>query len=199
MSRYSGKCDLYDHIMISTGTQYDDIASEIQAVETFKERTGGVLYQSYPIRVTRENLDFVKEHSPFFDYKIETVKIPDRRNKSGAREEDHITCYYLDEPYSSIEALNKARQVYIRIEVYFNDILDLIPYYPYLIAVAAHDPDSDYVEISSDPYPKERMIEALRFGNVPYFPQFYNRYLQEHYLAVCSYLNKEGKKNGEKG
>ena len=57
MSKFSGKCDLYDHIMMEK--TYPDsknpnilISNELECFEIFKKRTGGKLYQHLKIELT---------------------------------------------------------------------------------------------------------------------------------------------------
>lgn len=91
MSKFSGKCDLYDHIYVIHGQGL----SEKEAFERFKDATGGIIYKHY------------------------TVKADKYRNKF---------------PMEVMKAIR------------FFDILDLVQYYPYVIATSSYYKDENGVE-----------------------------------------------------
>ena len=126
MSRFSGKCDLFDSMMIG----HED---ELEAFNTFKEKTGGVLYQYRKVKVTESNRDWVAKHADL-SWSNHTVE---KTEKNGDKNEILATeyCYY-NKPFESLKKLNK-NGVYVKMEIHFNSILDLIPYYPYVPAVWA--------------------------------------------------------------
>jgi hypothetical protein len=56
MSKFSGKCDLYDHVMMEK--TYPDpnnknilVSDELECFEIFKKRTGGILCQSRKVKL----------------------------------------------------------------------------------------------------------------------------------------------------
>lgn len=102
MSKFSGKCDLYDHIYIIHGQGL----SEKEAFERFKDATGGIIYKHY------------------------TIKADKYRNKVP------------------VEVMKAIR---------FFDMLDLVKYYPYVIATSSYYKDEngkehEHVVLSENSY-----------------------------------------------
>lgn len=185
MSMFSGKCDLYDHIMMSK--MYDVpggyVSDELECFRIFKEKTGGVIYQQYPIKVTELNRDLVKDHCKSFDYTCEEYTVPDKRCKSGVRKEKAYKYTYLgnEKPLGEINKLG----VYITVEVKFDTLLDIIPYYPYLVSMCYSDKEREVVFITRESYTDSSFKSGLASGYLAGMKPFYDKTLQEHYLDVC--------------
>lgn len=186
MSSYSGVCDLSDYI--SFEKMYDKgsykLSDELECFEIFKKKTNGKIYQHHLVKVSEFNQDKVKENCRGFDFtKIET-KVPDKRLKEGFK---IITSYkytYYGTEYNSLKELNK-RGVYIEQEITFNTLLDIIPYYPYIIGFSASDENGAHVVISNNPEPMREFEDSLKHGGLFRFPNWENQRLQEHYIEVC--------------
>jgi len=195
MSKFSGKCDLFDHIAgqggwfnkegqpvkfgeEGVGVYYSD---EFLDFEAFKKKTGGVIHQHHKIKVDEYNQEFVKEHCKFFDYKKHVWQDPDKRCKCGFKEVITYTYIYYDKKYT-LKELNK-RGVYIETDIHFDTLLDLIPYYPYIVSCAACDGDKQYVVISKESFVDSEFKEHLQYGWISGVD--YKKKLQEHYLEVC--------------
>ena len=148
MSIYSGKCDLCDHIA-GMGGWYDKngnpvkmgdpnveayYSDEMQDFLAFKKETGGVLHQHKKMTVTKWNHDEAKKWCPELEIIEHKKTVVDNRQKSGLRTETYYTYKYFNKEYT-LKELNK-KGVWITIDIHFNTLLDLIPYYPYLITYA---------------------------------------------------------------
>lgn len=186
MSVFSGKCDLFDHIsfekMYNNGSY--KVSDELECFEIFKKRTGGKIYQHYLVKVTELNQDKVKDYCKDFDFtKIET-KVPDKRMKEGFKIITSYTYTYYGTEYKSLKELNK-HGVYIEQEITFNTLLDIIPYYSYVIAFSASDENSEHVVIANESYPMSEFNDGLKYGTFFRFPNWENQRLQEHYIEVC--------------
>lgn len=181
MSRFSGKCDLCDHINMNSDS-YNEF-DELRNFEEFKRRTGGVIHQHRKIVVSTYNQEFVKEHCNGFDFDERVRRIPDNRCLNRVREEKYFMYTYYGKEYT-LKELNK-RGVYITIDIKFNTLLDIIPYYPYVIAAMSSSEDSEYVVISTESETEYNFERSLKSGSIAHFPSIYNEDLQKHYLEVC--------------
>lgn len=213
MSRYSGKFDLADHLS-GLGGWFDQDGKPVKFGEAsryysdemldfieFKRQTGGVIHQHKKVTVSEWNQEDVKNHCPGFNFTKHTRKIPDKRCRSGFREETYYTYTYYGKKYGSLKELNK-KNVYITIDIHFNTLLDLIPYYPYIVSACSYDSDSNpesCVFISEKPYPIEQRDERLRTGGlIDNSFQHYQRDLIEHFRdVVLEYYNPEGREMEE--
>lgn len=215
MSVFSGKCDLYDHIGGCGGwydangnptTMGDNKTNVYKSDEyrdflAFKKRTNGTLHQHKKIEVTDYNLKFVKEHCEWFDFTKHFIVVDDKRKKDGYREKEFYTYKYWGKEYTSLKELNK-RGVYITIDIHFNTILDLIPYYPYIVSSSATTTNEDgtkssYIIISKESFPMRERDEFIQNGwNSSW--ESYARRLQNHYREiVLKYFNPEGREHIE--
>ena len=206
MSRFSGVCDLCDSIAGSAGW-YDKngklvkigdsgvgiyYSDEYQDFLVFKKMTGGVIYQHHKVKVTEWNQEEVKEYCPGFDFTELTRTIPDKRCKNGSREEKYFVYHYYGKNYT-LEELNK-RGVYITLDIRFNTLLDLLPYYPYVVSMSAMNPDKWTVFVSDKPEPISTRDMSFKSGGTNWHSwKYYADKLQEHYReVVLNYYNPEG-------
>lgn len=213
MSRYSGCCDLYDHISglggwfdkdgkpVKFGKASRYYSDEMLDFIEFKRQTGGVIHQHKKVTVSEWNQEDVKNHCPGFNFTKHVRKIPDNRCKDKFREETYYTYTYYGKEYTSLKELNKEN-VYITIDIHFNTLLDLIPYYPYIVSACSHNSDSSpesYVFISEKPYPIKQRDERLKTGGlIDYSFQRYQRDLNEHFRdVVLEYYNPAGREQTE--
>ena len=170
MSKFSGRCDLADHIMMEK--MYDKgtckVSDELECFELFKERTGGVIYQHKLIEVNRFNEDLIKDYCEDNKFKVlEPGKLYE----------------YWDEQYT-LKQLNK-KGVYITVPIYFNTLLDIIPYYPYVINMCFSSDGKERVYIANKSDIESEQMSALFAGYTPGMTDYYRKHLQEHYLEVC--------------
>lgn len=202
MSIYSGKCDLYDHISGSGGL-FDKNGNPVKMGQegvscyysdemldflAFKKRTGGVIHQHKKITLTNYNHEEVKKLCPQFDYKEHIKVVPDKRQKSGQREEKYLTYTYYGKEYT-LKELNK-KGIWITIDIKFNTLLDLIPYYPYIVSMSC----GGTVYISNESYVDSNRDDCLEHGYYSDFWQHYKKELQDHYReVVLEYFNPEGR------
>lgn len=215
MSVFSGKCDLYDHIGGLGGwynkegkpVEFGDkntfvyFSDEYRDFVAFKKATGGVLHQHKKVEVTKFNLQFIKEHCDEFDIIEHIEQISDKRTRSGYKELKNYTYKYWGKEYTSLKELNK-KGVYITIDIHFNTILDLIPYYPYIVSANFSTTNEDgtrseYVVISKEPFPISERDDLMRGGYYSAW-EHYAKKLQNHYREiVLRYFNPEGREHIE--
>ena len=185
MSSYSGKCDLFDHIMMQK--MYDRgsvrVSDELECFNIFKEKTGGILYQHQEVEVTEYNQDYVAQQCKEFKIIPHTTVVSDKRLKAGEKEVTTYTYKYYSKEYKNLAELNK-HGVYIATEIHFDTLLDLIPYYPYIITFSAWVDGRAVVYISSESYVAEECRRAIQYGHTG-MGAHYQKRLQEHYLEVC--------------
>ena len=207
MSVYSGVCDVCDHVS-GMGGWYDRdgnpvtfntegvnvyYSDEYQDFLAFRKKTNGTLYQHLRVEVTKYNQDFIAEHCNSFKVIKHTKKIPDKRTKSGEKESTYYTYMYYDKEYKSLKELNR-KHVYIEKEIHFNSLLELLPYYPYIITAAVCNEDTYKVWISSRSYVEEEEDKALKLGWKHSLTNHYRQQLAEHYQeVVLRYYNLAGR------
>lgn len=206
MSVFSGKCDLCDHIA-GMGGWYDRsgkpvkigegvgayYSDEMQDFLEFKRRTGGVIYQYVKINVTEWNQNLVAKKCNNFKIIEHTKIVPDKRKKTGQKEIKYYTYIYYNKEYSSLKELNK-KHVYIAKEIHFTTLLDIIPYYPYIVCLAASSSGKMTVVIGNQSYVDEQEEEALRHGWEHSLIDYYREELQNHYRSVVlNYFNPTGR------
>ena len=206
MSMYSGKYDLADHIGGLGGwfnkegkpVEFGDkdtsvyFSDEYRDFLAFKKKTGGVLHQHIKVEVTNWNLEFVKEHCDMFHYDEYFDEVPDKRKKYGYKTVVTYTYYYWNKEYTSLKELNK-HGVYITIDIHFNTLLDLLPYYPYTISISYCDKGEEVIYISNQSFVIKERNELLGNGYESMW-EYYNKQLQDHYREiVLKYYNPEGR------
>ena len=205
MSRFSGKCDLADHIfsekfrtkdgsdnpddLMKSGVLYSD---PMECFEIFKRNTGGVLHQHKRIKkVTVYNQDFIAEHCPQFEIIKNKVEVTDKRAKCGTRIDTAYTYKYWGKEYTAKELSKKG--VYITVDIRFKTLLDLIPYLPYVVSECCYSDGLEQVYISDESYVEEEADDMIQFGHE------YDTYHYRHELAnfykdcVLRYFNSEGR------
>ena len=207
MSIHSGVCDLCDHISgmggwydragnpVKFGTEGVNVyySDEYQDFLTFKRKTNGTLYQHLRVEVTEHNQDFIAEHCDYFKVIKHTKKTPDKRTKSGEKESTYYTYMYYDKEYNSLKEINKKHVCIVK-EIHFNSLLELLPYYPYIVKAAACNGDTHKVWISSRSYVDEEEDQALKHGWKHSMIDHYRQQLAEHYQeVVLRYYNPTGR------
>jgi hypothetical protein len=206
VSQFSGRCDLANYIeglsgwRDKNGNKVDDTyfnpryGNEWEDFLVFKKQTKGLLHQHKKVTVSEWNQEEVKERCHQFDFTEHVRVIKDKRFKKGVREEKYFTYTYWNKEYESLKELNK-KGVYITIDIPFETLLDLIPYYPYTVSAAACNNEGSYIVISEKPYPIEQRDESLSKGGKLFdYWQSYAKKLQEHYReVVLKYYNPTGR------
>jgi hypothetical protein len=84
--------------------------------------------------------------------------------------------------------LNK-KGVYITIEIKFDSIFDLVPYYPYIIGSSTSDSAGETIYISNSSYIDEKIDRYLESGISLEYIEFYKKELQNHYLQLAKRIN----------
>lgn len=178
MSFLSGKCDLLNHISGLGGwysregkpvkfgdKRVDAYYSDIyQDFLVFKKKTNGTLYQHKRIKeVNRWNQEFIEKNCPAFKIIEKAYVIPDKRTKNGQRVETEYFYEYYGKLYTAKE-LKKKGGVFVTVEIHFNNLLELAPYFPYIVTCAACDKEKEYIVISNEPWPEEEYNRGLQNG-----------------------------------
>lgn len=194
MSRYSGKCDIYDVMMMCCDNEelegLDSLDQEMKCFNKFKKRTNGTLYKHKIIKLTKYNMfDWEKyfDNPEYFSIKEHKVIKEDKRCKDNKKETITYSFIYLNKEYKSLAEINKEGFLG-RIEIKFNHILDLIPYYPYIVSMSARDQEKDIVYISDISYVEEKRVKFA--PNLSYM-QMYTDNLQNHYIDIINRFYKD--------
>lgn len=99
--------------------------------------------------------------------------------------------YYWDKEYDSLKKLNK-HGVYVMIDIPFDTILDLIPYYPYVIACHYFSEENEMVILAHESFVDQTINDRLESGwfdkDSIDFQWHYKHELQEHYRDVLAQL-----------
>jgi len=211
MSIYSGKCDLYDHIAGLGGwynrdgkpVSFNDpdvhvfYSDEYRDFLEFKKRTNGTMYQHKKVKVTEWNQDEVTKKTDHFKVIEHKEIVADKRLKEGQREKVTYTYEYFGREYNSLKELNK-HGVYVTMEIHFETLLDLIPYYPYLVSMSMSDKGKEIVYLSQESFVDSERDDNYEHGFFSEFWEHYKRDLQDHYRdIVLTYFNPEGRENRE--
>lgn len=183
MSRFSGVCDLFDHIMMEK--TYDKgrylVSDELECFNIFKEKTKGVIHQHKEVEVSEYNQKFVEEHCEFFEVIPHTKIVEDKRLKNKQKEVTTYTYKYYGTEYKTLKELNK-HGVYIVIDIPFDTLLDIIPYYPYVVTFCTSNNNEEVVYISEKSEVERNSCYTYGWGGSW---RYYDKELQKHYLEVC--------------
>lgn len=202
MSRFSGKCDLYDLLMSmhrrckNGSDKKEDLenasvlySDEYECFLEFKEKTKGTIYQHKRVEVNEQNQKLIAEKC---NGDLEIIELPlegkQRKHKYVYRYKDYDQGY----EYKSLKELNKVG-VYITLEIHFDTILDLIPYYPYTTGLIFSDNEKMTVYISNQPYTVEERDSLLNNGyDGQESYEYYIKKLQAHYGTIVKlYYNSK--------
>ena len=161
----------------NVGAYYSD---EYRDFLAFKKLTGGVIHQHRKLKVTPWNHEEATKLCPELEI-IEQPAQPGKRKKV-------YTYKYYGKEYTEKE-LNK-RGVWITVDIHFDTLLDLIPYYPYIVSMSC----GGTVYISQESFVDEELDDHLEHGWYSDFWQHYKKELQDHYRQiVLTYFNPEGR------
>lgn len=194
MSLFSGKCDLYDlvismHHRCKNGSdKKEDLenanvlySDEYECFLEFKKKTNGTIYQHKRVEVTEQNQKLVAEKC---NGDLEIIELPLEGKQRKHRYIYRYKGYDQGYEYKSLKELNKVG-VYITLEIHFDTILDLIPYYPYLTGLVFSDSEKMTVYISNQPYTikvRDGLLNSGYDGQKSY--EYYTKRLQAHYGTV---------------
>lgn len=195
MSFCSGKCDLYDTMSMcalhpSEKNSNTLVSDDLEAFEVFKKETGGVIYQPVKIELNDYNAEMECERNKSFLSREEHIEeVPDKRSKSGKRIKKYYTYKYFDKEMT-LAQINQMGY-WTKKEIHFDDILDLVPYFPYIIGVMFGDSATKkrYVEISSRSYVDEMEEELIQSGIKSNMATHYRKALKEKYIELVHRLD----------
>lgn len=197
MSQFSGKCDLFDHIVMEklrtkegsdkkedtekAKVLYGDI---MECFRIFKAKTGGILHRHIHIDVDSWNQRFVATRCPEFSFREIKTKISDKRFKKGEKEEVTYLYTYFGKEYTEKE-LHKHGGVYIDDPIYFDTILELVPYFPYIVTMCSCDNEKETVYISKESYAEHEHEKMLQSGYDSKTIHYYRKDLADIYFKIC--------------
>lgn len=200
MSFVSGKCDIYD--LIYSHCRSNNWEDKKKAFDIFKEETGGKLYQNITIELNPWNLDKEIEYinrPEFLSKEVEVIQVPDKRCKSGFKTKEKVFVKYLGE----LIPLEKKPKVCVRKVIYFEDMIDLVPYYPYIVSsYGRYEKDGKLVcrvTISKESYLDDRYLERRKLGGDISYLEHYRKNLKEELINTILELHKNStiEKNSE--
>lgn len=181
-----GKYDLYDHICMKKMHHLDPdnpnsplVSDIMECFDVFKEETGGVIYQSVKTEVNTFNQHLIEKKCNGFKVLTHKEIEDDKRYKNNTRETISYTYEYYGKEYKTLKELNK-KGVYIDKEIKFDNIVELIPYFPYIIAASGYSNGKEYIHISSESYMDKRYKEDIRYGDDgDYWNHYYRKTLAD--------------------
>ena len=157
-------------------------SDELECFEIFKEKTGGVIHQHKRVEVTEYNQNFVAQQCKWFQVNPVQDEVP-AETKKGKKPKQRYTYYYFGKEYLTLKSLNK-HGVYITLDIHFDTLLDIIPYYPYVVSMSSCDKDHQEIYIADKSEVITERDNGLKYGYLNMW-EFYTKALQRHYLAVC--------------
>lgn len=180
MSEFSGRCDLFDHISMekmypSSNNQNVLISDEMECFKIFKEKTKGVIYQYKTVSLSKKNIKFFLENDKNLYF-------------------DGEKYHYFSREFKTLKSLNNYGYRFKK-EIYFETLLDLIPYYPYVIAMGAFCEGNEYVVISEKSEIEMREESNLEYGIISDSLNYFRKELQNHYIEVVNKYFSKGDLN----
>jgi hypothetical protein len=189
MSQFSGKSDLADTVfMQKMYPMYPDnpnsplTSDEMECFNIFKEKTGGKIHQHFKLELNEYNIDSeIKRVNNSNLLSAVTVY------ETNSKDSKNSTVYkYWGKEFRSLKELNK-KGYYATKTIYFDTLLDLIPYYPYTVSFLSGGEDGKlFVVISGQSYVDVQEEEARKYGYDNQMVAHYRKSLQEHYIEVVN-------------
>ena len=169
MSRVSGKCDFFDHLsfekMVPKEGNPNVLVSDImECFKILKRKTGGVIYQHEHLKVDLYNQKMIEELCDDFKVIEHKEEVKDLRKKSGVRTKTTYTYEYWGRTYNTLKELNKHGGVCVKVPIHFDNLVELLPYFPYLISASACNEDSETIFISKESFVEREFKDHLRYG-----------------------------------
>jgi hypothetical protein len=201
MSQFSGKSDLADTIFMQKmypmypGKENSPLTSdEMECFNIFKEKTGGRIHQHFSLELSESNIDFeIKNvNNPRILSKREVI----REDGDNNTKPKYVYIYWGKE-YNSLKEINK-KGYYATKSIWFNTLLDIIPYYPYIVSFMSGGDDGKlFVVISGQSYVDHQEEEARKYGYINSMTNYYRTALQDHYVEVVDNYFSGGNKDGK--
>lgn len=149
MSRFSGKCDLYD--CIYTLFSYKSEDSEEEMFSRFGRKTGWVIYLPVRVQLSDRNEDMLLSRCA-----------PDVFSKAPDGKRNHYLCH--GKLFRSKKSVNRAGGIVLERPVHFSTRMELVPYYGYLIAKAVSSEGHTHIVLSEYSYPLLEDIDCFYCG-----------------------------------
>ena len=170
----------------------------MECFEIFKKKTGGVIYQHKKVKVSEWNQDFIEKYWEWFKVIEHKETKEDKRVKSGVKEKVTYTYEYWGKEYT-LKEINK-KGVYLKVPIYFDNLVELLPYFGYIVSFMCAGGDKEEVVISNQNYIDELSDDFLESGCDSAFriKSRYNKDLANLYRSVIlEYFNPIGKERVE--
>lgn len=166
MSKFTGKCDLYDHIYMIGSKGTDDSMTDLERFEVFKQRTGGKIYQTIPVELTKFNIEY------FLANDEQLVKTSDGYQ-------------YWGKTFKTLKQLNK-HGYWTKRTIEFETMLDILPYVGNIISLLLSNEGHETVFISRKSYPEMRYDESLEYGHPRDCSLEFRRSLQAEFRKIAA-------------
>lgn len=193
MSCLSGKSDLYDTVCLCDPTPDEGegcVGYDLyRGFDEFYRKTGGFIHQKIKIEV--DDYDIQSEIArgvKTLERWVKTVERDDKRTKSGKRMVGipHYKYYGKECSLSDINHMG----YYITRDIQFDNLIELLPFLPYIVGVLASDPDGMYVEIGEESYSEHYAKKLVCFGNNSLLDHYYRKELADLYKEVCKHYEQ---------
>lgn len=184
MGRLTGKYTLEDIVrtMLKKNSKgvYVECNNLLEAFNEFKKATNGFIYQQRRINITEQNQELVAKYNKIFTVDRKLVTKPDKRCKTGYREEIEYEYTYFGKK-TTLKELNKENGgIFISIPIKFETLLDLIPYFTYKVASSGMNKKEDittmHITISDKSYSEEKLEDKLKYNTFDINTEYYYRH-----------------------
>lgn len=128
MSKFSGRCDLYDTISMCGGFSDDE-----SNFKCFKDKTHGVIYKKCLLSVNNSNIKSVIDNygDDVYSYVDEYVRVPDKRTKDGFRTKLETRYFMYNKEVDKKDLIKNG--IFFCEPIYFDKLSDLVPFFPFLV------------------------------------------------------------------
>lgn len=176
MGRLTGKYTLEDIVR----TRYTECNNLLEAFTEFKKATNGFIYQLRRVNVTETNQELVAKYNKAFVVDKKLVTKPDKRCKTGYREEIEYEYTYFNKKTTLKELNREDGGIFISIPIKFKTLLDLIPYFTYKASFAKFSEEKGesimHVTISDKSYLEEKLEDKLKYNTFDFNTEYYYRH-----------------------
>lgn len=157
---------------------YSDI---MECFKIFKEKTGGILHRHVNIEANANTRDLIAKNCDQFSYRIWGMPV---QTKTGTKEKEVCIYTYYGKDYTEKE-LKKHGGVYIDDPIKFDTILELVPYFPYIVTMSYNDKDKRVIYISNESFAEREHRQHLQAGFDSRTIDYYRKKLAQTYFEIC--------------
>lgn len=194
MSQFSGKCDFYDHFSSHAMHPRPNNpmvleSNDIEAFEIFKKKTGGVIYRNVRIDLTKYNIEYELKTNPLLERKTEEIKYiaEDKKSQNSDNQKREktkvIDHYFYCGREMTLKQINKLGYTK-KVEIHFDTIYDLIPYFPHLVSSCFSSRDKEIVTITEYSFADEEEKEMYKYGIKNTLGDHYRKELAKYWIKT---------------